>query len=87
MQYIKLEDVQKLLNLCLYALPLNSEKRELIDKLNREIPTLPSIDFEEMIFQLKRKNKKSSDYCDDKLAWPVREKLIEEFEELLKLPK
>lgn len=80
-KYVLIEDVQKI---------ISDYKYHHIPSINTaqsKINSLPSISFEEIIHQLKRKNKKSPDYCDDKLAWPVREKLIEEFEELINLPK
>lgn len=66
MKYILLEDVQKILKESTYALPLNSEKREMIDRLDIKINSLPSIDPQEMIREMIDKLYKE---WDENLKW------------------
>ncbi len=48
------------------------------DEVRRLLNTLPSIDPESMIEEMQIQNKASFDYLNDRLAWPVREKLLQE---------
>jgi len=50
-----------------------------------ELDSLPTIDPIATIDEMIEYNKKSSDYMNDKLAWPVREKLLQELKSRLSL--
>lgn len=49
----------------------------------QEIDSIPTIDPIQTIDELQEEIKKSPDYMNDKLAWPVREKLLEELKSRL----
>lgn len=71
MTYIKLSDVNKIY--CEIEVT-SDEEYSRIERIN----SLPSIDPESMIEEMQIQNKASFDYLNDRLAWPVREKLLQE---------
>ena len=85
-KYIPLEQLKTFLK----SRRFNSETKEwwvlaLSPTVIDELDSLPTIDPIATIDEMIEYNKKSSDYMNDKLAWPVREKLLEELKSRLSL--
>ena len=82
MKYIPLDEVKEILN-CFSKWPLSMQNHlDMFDKFN----SIKSIDLS-IIDEMIEKNKKNSDYMNEKLVWPARENILLELKERLSLNK
>lgn len=89
MKYIPLDEVEKLFEKYIKHsrdYEYNTISISLFASLWEEISSFKSIDLS-IIDEMIEKNKKSSDYMNEKLVWPARENILKELKERLSLNK